>query len=226
MKKFNEFLTEKININDLNILSALSFCKDAELLPNGKLKLNVYRFQKPIQFGKLAVRSGVFYLPSKVTYDLYKDNFNMANFGGPKLVHGTITISNPCVVEANIGGAAPRKAFQKTFGDSKWQTLRNDTDQITDLIRQPDECISLIQKKLKKWKCDDSIAEYMYKTSSNDYVQLEFAFWEYVIANKMRERGFDSILSYIYSFFVNGEILTELFYLNQTHYPSKSGFEL
>lgn len=230
MKNYYEFLNEaNVNMGSLLIQKCIENTEGATLLPDGRLRLSVYRQQKPIQNGKMSIRGGVFYIPSKKIFELDKVAYDGTggNFGGGETVTGNITLKTPIFCNDDGGGGGPEIAYKRLFGKQKFDKLYYDiqifsrgicNEHTNEILNRP---TTQLEDLLHSYNCDKSIAKYML-TNSSTYRQIKFAIKEFVISTAIKTRGFDSILCY------NPRIaqFTELFYLKQEYYPTASGFEL
>jgi hypothetical protein len=205
-------------IHSVAFMNAIENTPGASIMPDGRIRLEVSRYQKPEQGGMVSIRTGVFYLPElKSPYQRYYKNQIM--YGGSNYIKGTIIVKRPYIIQSSGGGIGPERAFKELYGKNKYNELDNDIIK-TILSRDEDEDIIWI---LEKWGGDVDLYYDIIKYS-NIGNRLRTALQEHIIAHKLRERGYDSVISYSKH---KGEFhLSEVFDLRQREYPNESGFRI
>ena len=204
----------------------------AEFISPHYIKLTVSRYQKPEQSGMISVRTGVFYLPElKSPYQRHYRNGK--SYGGSQYISGTIVCKQPYVLKAGTGGLGPEKAFIELYGKDTHKELVDDIFKMVvnrggwgrTYHRSVYE--EWIGEFMEKWIGEEdidydviyNIAEY-----SREGNRMRYALQENIIAHKLREKGYDSVISYSTS---GGDFrLSEVFDLRQMEYPSESGFHV
>lgn len=212
------------------MVMAIENTPGAEILQSGYIKLQVSRFQKPEQSGMLSVRTGVFYLPElKSPYQRhYKGG---KSYGGSEYMSGTIIVKQPYMIRAGTGGIGPEKAFTELYGKDKLTELVHD---IFSMVvhrggygkRYHQSVVEeWIQEFMEKWIDEEDIdydVIYNIAKHSNEGNRMRYALQENIIAHKLRDKGYDSVLSY--STHQKQYRLSEVFDLRQMVYPNESGF--
>jgi len=198
----------------------------AQFISPHYIKLQVSRYQKPEQGGRLSVRTGVFYLPElKSPYQRhYKGG---KSYGGSQYISGTIVCKQPYVLKAGTGGLGPEKAFIELYSKETYKELNSD---IMNIIQKSIwdrsggyETEDRVIELLEKWEGDVDLA-YDIIRHSKEGNRLRYALQEHIIAHKIREKGYDTVISYSTS---GGDFrLSEVFDLRQMEYPSESGFHV
>jgi len=211
------------------VMNAIENTPGAEILPDGRIKLQVSRYQKQRQGGMLSVRTGVFYLPElKSPYHKhYKHKDDSGSYGGSVYINGTVILKNPYTIQAGTGGLGPQKAFVELYGKDTYKELVDDIFKMV-VFRAPfDTKVNhmvmeeWIQEFMEKWDGDPDLA-YDIARYSNEGNRMRYALQEHIIAHKLRDKGYDSVLSY--SKHKGMFHLSELFDLRQMEYPDESGF--
>jgi hypothetical protein len=182
------------------------------------LKLSVIRYQKPEQAGQESVRTGVFFIPSADKKSARKNYHSKGNpnYGGPQELQGTALLKHPLIFKASTGGRAPLEAYASLKGKAAAEKLDKDTISIHQQRYTPYKGLSIIdivEELLDQYGVDSSNAKYIID-NSNRGNQLKYALQERIIAETLREAGYDSMLAY------NRGKLTELFDLRHTKYPT------
>lgn len=219
-------LTESVQPYSSVVMTAISNTPGIILYPDGSIQLSVSRYQKPEQSGELSVRTGVFYLPEiKSPYGKYYRN-NSMGYGGKEYITGTIICKKPYIIRSGTGGLGPRKAYTELIGKDKYIELDSDIRKV--YWKEGDEKVLAVRQLLDKYngyeEGDNYDISYEMVRVSNVGNLLRMAIQENVIAHGLRDKGYDSVLSYSTS---GGELrLSELYYLLQDYYPEESGFTL
>jgi hypothetical protein len=206
-------------ITNPDILQAIHNTPGAEVLSSGSIRLQVSRYQKPEQGGCTSIRTGVFYWPelkSPYSKSLHK------TYGGSQYISGTLVLHHPYIIKAGAGGNGPEKAFTNLYGKVMVDDLNRDISKASQVNNKYDMEERTVEL-LDKWDCDADLAydivRYSYKTMTNRY---RTSIQELVFAIKIRDKGYDSVLSYSKH---KGEChLSEVFELRQEDYPEDSGF--
>jgi hypothetical protein len=206
-------------ITNPDILQAIHNTPGAEILSTGSIRLQVSRYQKPEQGGMTSIRTGVFYFPElKSPYSKSLDK----SYGGSQYITGTLVLHHPYIIMAGAGGNGPEKAFTNLYGKVMLEELHKDIFKVLrcrDKYDMEEQTVEL----LDKWDCDVDmsydIVRYSYNTLSNRY---RYSVQELVFATKIRDKGYDSVLSY--SKHKGMFHLSEVFELRQEDYPDDSGF--
>jgi hypothetical protein len=213
------------------VMNAIENTPGARVLDGGRIELQVSRYQKPEQGGSPSVRTGVFYLPElKSPYGKhYKSSYDNPNsaYGGSQYITGTIVLKKPYTLQAGTGGLGPQKAFIELYGKDMYKELESDIFEMV-VNRMPwgkkvNHMVmeEWIQEFMEKWEGDPDLA-YAIAEHSNEGNRMRYALQEHIIAHKIRDKGFDSVLSYSKH---KGEFhLSEVFDLRQMEYPYESGF--
>jgi len=223
----NYKLFEKLMSFPTPVMNAIQNTPGAEITEKG-LKLEVSRYQKPEQAGMTSIRTGVFYLPElKSPYGKhYKQRDPKSSYGGSQYITGTIILKNPYTLKAGTGGLGPQKAFIELYGKDTYKELESDIFSMVVTRGGWSKANHMlveewIQELFDKWDGDVDLS-YDIAKHSNEGNRLRYALQEHIIAHKIRNKGYDSVLSYSISggFFR----LSEVFDLRQMEYPEESGF--
>jgi hypothetical protein len=193
---------------------------------NEGLLMRVQRSQKPEQAGEESVRTGVFYLPEgSASAKYYKQGKSgEAMYGGSENIAGETLYKNPMFVKGATGGKAPEAAYDQIVGKGSYKNMRQDAlkvrlDPRIEGSIMPDDFLEKYAPELK------GMGEYIYR-NSNIGNQRAYALQEAVVANAVRNAGYDSVLGY--SKKKTGDpFLSEVFDLREATYPTRTGeFEL
>ena len=104
-------------------MNAIENTPGASVLPDGRIKMDVSRYQKPEQGGCTSIRTGVFYCPelkSPYSKSLHK------TYGGSQYISGTLVLHHPYIIKSGAGGNGPEKAFTNLYGKVKLDELHRD----------------------------------------------------------------------------------------------------
>ena len=215
-------------------MNAIENTPGASVLPDGRIKMDVSRYQKPQQGGMCSIRTGVFYLPElKSPYQShYKHMNNSGSYGGSVYMSGTVILNHPYILQSGTGGLGPEKAFMELYGKDTHKKLIDDVYKVIHsgkggynrsgqyfTIYSEDTVIDF----LDRWDGDVDLAYEIIRNSSEGNC-MRYALQEHIIAHKLREKGYDSVLSY--SKHKGMFHLSELFDLRQMEYPDESGFHI
>ncbi|MDD5530924.1 MAG: hypothetical protein PHX21_12975 [bacterium] len=192
----------------------------AKIVSDG-IELDISRYQQYEQFGMPSLRTGVFYLPElKSPFRGYYSTGKLG-YGGGELITGRTKIKRPIIVKAGTGGVGIKKAYDIVCGKGTYDKMRGDVLNVimnkawTGGVNTTD-----IAEILRKYGGDENLA-YDIFTHSKKGNTLAYAIQEHIAAVKIRNAGYDSVLSYSKS---AGKLrLSELFDLRQKNYPSESG---
>ena len=214
-------------------MNAIKNTPGASVLPDGRIKMDVSRYQKPQQAGMCSIRTGVFYLPElKSPYQKhYKQQHNMGSYGGSMYVSGTVILQYPYILQSGTGGLGPERAFMELYGKDTHKQLIDDVYKVIHSSRlgyRAGKPVSIYSEDtvidiLDKWDGDVELAYEIIRNSSEGNC-MRYALQEHIIAHKLREKGYDSVLSY--SKHKGMFHLSELFDLRQMEYPDESGFHI
>jgi hypothetical protein len=222
------------------VMNAIANTPGAKVLDSGWIQLEVSRYQKKEQGGSISVRTGVFYLPElKSPYQKhYKQNKIDSSYGGSQYITGTVILKKPYTLQAGTGGLGPEKAFMELYGKKVHEELIHD---IFSMVvnrggwsspyhkMHHSVVIEWIQELMTKWiddyeDYDGYDVAYNIAKHSNEGNRMRYALQENIIAHKLRDKGYDSVLSYSKH---KGEFhLSEVFDLRQMEYPDESGFHV
>ena len=190
----------------------------AEITAEGIL-LKAVRFQKPEQSGMFSIRSGVFYLPEvKSPYQRYYST-GKVGYGGKQKIERTIEVKNPIILKGASGGKVPERAYDMVMGKKgSYQAMRADVLKATSRLSRSasDDILNAVADVLAKYGGDEGMASEIIRFSKEGN-QLPYAVQENIVANVVRNAGYDAILGYNK---VRGRNrLSEVFALSETHYP-------
>ena len=190
----------------------------AEITAEGIL-LKAVRFQKPEQSGMFSIRSGVFYLPEvKSPYQRYYST-GKVGYGGKQKIERTIEVKNPIILKGASGGKVPERAYDMVMGKKgSYQAMRADVLKATSRLSRSasDDILNAVADVLAKYGGDEGMASEIIRFSKEGN-QLPYAVQENIVANVVRNAGYDAILGYNK---VGGRNrLSEVFALSETHYP-------
>lgn len=200
--------------------SAVQGTKNATITPEG-LQLSLQRFQKPEQELSESVRTGVFYLPKESeSIKFYKGKGTMGGaYGGNQIIQGETLLKNPLFIKGATGGRAPEQAYKKLVGMGNFYDMQNDLFKALTNKDKGSEAYMFLEKYAPE------IADNAWHIVDNSKQgnQLKMALQEAVFANEARKAGYDSILGYSTRKKDNGNFISEIFDLRESHYPSPSG---
>lgn len=182
------------------------------------LLMRVQRNQLPEQGLQESVRGGVFYLPEGAAQAKHYST-GKNGYGGPERIAGETLVKNPLFAKGGTGGKAPEAAYDSLKGKGAYQAMRRDAlDAIgSQWQRNPVG----VQEFLDKYAPDlSNLADYI-KANSGKGNQLPYALQEAAVAQAVRDAGHDAVLGY--SKGKNGNFLSELFDVRESHYPDKFG---
>jgi hypothetical protein len=197
---------------------------NARITPEG-LEMMVQRNQVPSQAGMESVRTGVFYLPegsSSTRY--YKGQGGGSWYGGTQSLSGETVVKNPLFVKGATGGKVPEAAYEQVMGKGSLKKLDNDVFRVIGAKSATRSDPKLFEEYvgdfLKEYGSNPEMAKYIIQNSGKGN-QLRYALRENVIANSVRNAGYDSVLGY--SKTKTGPKFSELFDLRESTYPTQSG---
>jgi len=221
-------LGTKLNLpNDPEFLQAVQNTPNAQITNEGLL-MQLARSQKPEQAGEISGRTGVFYLPEgskSMTHYKHKPTAPNQTYGGSELFSGETLYKNPLFIKGATGGKAPQNAYDQLLGKGAFEKMRSDVLQAGAVRSIPSsrlseaEKIDRIKETLGQYGGDPSMAENIYKNSSAGN-QLAYAMQEHIVANAVRNAGYDSVLGYSKKR-TGDPFLSEVFDLREKTYPSK-----
>lgn len=225
LNNIKESLNTKVNLpKDETFLNAVKNTDGAEITKDG-LKLKALRFQTEEQGGMTSVRTGVFYLPSEKSAGakFYKGS---NGYGGSEKMTGDIVVQKPLFVKGATGGKAPEIAYDTLNGKGAYQNMRSDVlDNVVGYNLKRYEIEENLQALLEKYNKIDSAEAYdmAYNIIENSKSSnlLPYAVQENIVANAVRNSGYDSVLGY--SVKKDGsKVLSELFDVREISYPEAS----
>lgn len=206
---------------DETFTKAVQNTPGAQVTQEGLL-MRVQRSQKPEQAGEESVRTGVFYLPEgSASAKYYKQGKSgEPMYGGSENIAGETLYKNPIFVKGATGGKAPETAYDQLMGKGSYKNMRQDAlkvrlDPRIEGSIMPDDFLEKYAPELK------GMGEYIYR-KSNIGNQRAYALQEAVVANAVRNAGYDSVLGY--SKKKTGDpFLSEVFDLREATYPTRQG---
>jgi hypothetical protein len=197
----------------------------AQITPEGLL-MRVQRSQKPEQAGMESVRTGVFYLPEGAAQGKYYSG-SKTTYGGTEKVSGETLYKNPLFVKGATGGKAPEAAYNQIMGKDAYKNMRQEVlDSFINSYKRPGQQTELIQELLEKYNKMDSADAYdmAYNIVSNSKQgnTLPYAVQENIVANAVRNAGYDAVLGYSQK--KSGDkFISEVFDVREATYPTKQG---
>jgi len=210
----------ELPLNDEIFMSAVENTTGTKILDDGLL-LNVVRYQKPEQDGETSIRTGVFYLPIE-DKNIKEYRGGKSGYGGTDKYEGEILLKNPLFIKGATGGKVPENAYDKINGKGSNKKLLNDIYEFILRKRniQPENIGELLTKYNKKSdyseNCDLGYDMIINSKQSN---LIRYAIQENIIANSVRDAGYDSVLGY--SRRRNGDYyISEIFDVRELTYPS------
>lgn len=217
-------MNTKINLpKDETFLNAVKNTEGAEITKDG-LKLKALRFQTPEQAGYPSVRTGVFYLPSeKSTGAKFYKGKN--GYGGSEKMTGDVIVQNPLFVKGATGGKAPEIAYDIINGKGAYKKMRSEVLDSYSYNSSRYDKEQAVQNLLEKYNNMDSSEAYdlayQIVENSKEGNLLPYAIQENIVANSVRNSGYDSVLGY--SVKKDGQkTLSELFDVREITYPEGS----
>jgi predicted GNAT family acetyltransferase len=212
-------LNTKTKIPEMpELYDAVKNTEGAEITKDG-LIVDLKRQQHPDQGQDYSVRTGVFYQPKGS-----KNKFSYTGrhgYGGSELIEGKTLLKRPMVVKGATGGKAPQAAYDKINGKGAYEKMRQDALRSVVMKHNKNTRGADIYNFLDKYGADTDIywklEELENITKGNN---LAYALQENIVANSLRQNGYDSIVGY--SKQRNGNhFLSEVFDLRETTYPSR-----
>lgn len=212
---------------DETFAKAVQNTPGAQITDEGLL-MNVQRSQKPEQAGEESVRTGVFYLPEKsASAKFYKQSKSGETlYGGSESIAGETLYKNPIFVKGATGGKAPETAYDQIMGKGAYEKMRSEVLKSYSFNANQSQKIEGIQKVLQKYNGLDSDDAYNMAynivTNSKSGNTLPYAVQENIVANAVRNAGYDAVLGY--SKKKTGDpFLSEVFDVREATYPTKQG---
>lgn len=219
----------------VNLPQSKEFLKAVENEPSAKiteegLLLNLKRLQNPEQSGMESVRTGVFYLPEGQASGL-KNYKGKTGYGGTEPIEGETLYKNPLFVKGATGGKAPEAAYDQLIGKGAYQKMRNEVLKSYGYNANQSQKIEAVQGLLEKYNNLDSDDAYNMAynivTNSKTGNTLPYAVQENIVANAVRNAGYDAVLGYSKGRGDKGEFFSEVFDVREYSYPTRQGdFEL
>ena len=194
-------------------------------ITNEGLLMRVQRNQKPEQAGEESVRTGVFYLPEGSEQARYYSSGKIG-YGGTEKITGETLYKNPLFVKGATGGKAPEAAYDQIMGKDAYKNMRSavlNSYQYNANQSQKIEAIQGILEKYNKIDSDDAYnMAYNIVTNSKQGNTLPYAVQENIVANAVRNAGYDSVLGYSQK--KSGDkFISEIFDVREATYPTKQG---
>lgn len=197
----------------------------AQITDQGLL-LNLKRLQDPNQSGAESVRTGVFYLPEGQSSGL-KNYKGKTGYGGSEPIEGETLYKNPLFVKGATGGKAPEAAYDQINGKGAYQAMRTEVLKSYGYNSNQDQKIEAVQGILEKYNGLDPDDAYnmAYNIVSNSKTgnTLPYAVQENIVANAVRNAGYDAVLGYGKGKGDKGEFFSEVFDVREANYPTPSG---
>lgn len=199
----------------------------AQITEEGLL-MRVQRNQKPEQAGEESVRTGVFYLPEgSASAKYYKQSKSGETpYGGSESIVGETLYKNPIFVKGATGGKAPEAAYDQIMGKGAYEKMRSEVLKSYSFNTNQSQKIEGIQEVLQKYNGLDSDDAYNMAynivTNSKSSNTLPYAVQENIVANAVRNAGYDAVFGY--SKKKTGDpFLSEVFDVREATYPTKQG---
>lgn len=196
----------------------------AQITPDGLL-IDLVRYQKDYQAGEPSVRTGVFYLPAKDKNQRHYYSARSA-YGGPMKVQGQTLLRAPLFVKGATGGKAPEAAFNTLRGKGAVRALQVEIRKTTsaNLIGRTTNRVAVVEL-LNKYGIPAAESEAdLIIHNSNQANQLLYALQERIVAQTVREAGYDSVVGYSTRRSGGGAFISEVFDVREVMYP-ESGEE-
>lgn len=219
----------------VNLPQSKEFLRAVENEPSAKiteegLLLNLKRLQNPEQSGMESVRTGVFYLPEGQASGL-KNYKGKTGYGGTEPIEGETLYKNPLFVKGATGGKAPEAAYDQLVGKGAYQQMRNEVLKSYGYNANQSQKIEAVQGLLEKYNnldADDAYnMAYNIVINSKTGNTLPYAVQENIVANAVRNAGYDAVLGYGKGRGEKGEFFSEVFDVREFSYPTRQGdFEL
>jgi len=213
--------------SDENFAKAVQNTPGAQITNEGLL-MRVQRSQKPEQAGEESVRTGVFYLPEGSTSAKYYKQSKSGEtlYGGSENIAGETLYKNPIFVKGATGGKAPEAAYDQIIGKGAYEKMRSEVLKSYSFNANQSQKIEGIQGVLQKYNGLDSDDAYNMAynivTNSKSGNTLPYAVQENIVANAVRNAGYDAVLGY--SKKKTGDpFLSEVFDVREAAYPTKQG---
>jgi len=209
---------------DPSFANAVENTPGAQILPEGLL-MRVQRNQVPEQAGEESVRTGVFYLPEGSAQSKYYST-GKTGYGGKEKIAGETLYKNPIFVKGATGGKAPEAAYDQIMGKGAYQEMRKDVLNSYSIQANQNQKIEAVQGVLEKYNqmSPDEAYDMAYNivTNSRTGNTLPYAVQENIVANAVRNAGYDAVLGY--SKKKSGDkFISEVFDVREATYPTKEG---
>jgi hypothetical protein len=183
---------------------------------DGRLTIDLERFQNPAQSGTASARGGVFFLPLGSHSARY---FRKGNFvyGGSERKALTQTYSNPLIVKAGAGGKGPERAYVQLKGKKAFAELDDDLHDLIFTGRTP-RLVARIEEVLIKHGGDADLAGDIaeHHTVGN---RLRYAVQENIVAKAAEDAGYDAVISFGNRRKTGASFITEVFDVTEKYYP-------
>lgn len=185
------------------------------------LMMMLQRNQMPQQSLEPSVRGGVFYLPEGAAQAKHYST-GKNGYGGKEKITGETLIQNPLFAKGGTGGKAPEVAYDQLVGKGAYQAMRSDAlSALAGYGRPQSEAVERVTKFLDKYAPELSDQAYYIVANSRNGNQLPYALQEAAVASAARGAGHDAVLGY--SKGKNGNFLSEVFDVRESHYPGAAG---
>lgn len=206
-------------------VNAVENTPGAQIVPEGLL-MRVQRSQKPEQAGMESVRTGVFYLPEGAAQAKHYSGAK-STYGGSEKIAGETLYKNPLFVKGATGGKAPEAAYDQIMGKDAYKNMRQEVVNALGFgFTKPQEKLDSIQSILQKYNDMDSgdaydMAYYIISNSKEGNT-LPYAVQENIVANAVRNAGYDAVLGYSQKK-TGDKFISEVFDVREATYPTKQG---
>lgn len=200
-------------------LDAVKNTPGAEIVDDG-LRIKALRFQTPEQSGDTAIRTGVFYLPEEkaAAAKFYKGG---NGYGGSEKMTGDILVQRPLFVKGATGGKAPEAAYDIIEGKGAYEKMRSDVlKQVTGWGKTRYDIEEGLYRLSETYDMDESVFYDIIEFSKSGNT-LPYAVQEHIVANAVRNAGYDSVLGYSKKR-DGSHFLSELFDVRESTFPTSS----
>ena len=221
-KEFEEHNVSWALLGQPDVLDAIKNTPGAELTPKG-LKLDVVRYQPPDQAGGRAIRTGIFYLPTKKSPDQHYYSKGKAGYGGTDRFEGETIYRCPLVVKGATGGRCPEMAYDFILGKKAYEKMRSqvlkDAPMPSRMVYWRSEKVDpkkQVEDLLKRFGGQPNFA-YDIESNSTKGNTMMYAIQEHIVACEVRRGGYDSVIGYTKH--KGGFRLSEVFDLREEGYP-------
>lgn len=212
--------------SDETFRAAVQNTPGAEITSDGLL-VQAVRWQPESMSGDTSIRTGVFYLtdPKNPNARYYKKG-TVGYGGGEQVGPAETLLKAPLFVKGQTGGKAPQMAYDAIAGKGAYERMRGDVIEaaLSPFGWRPDRQaqVEAVARLLEKYGGDPDLAGNIVHYSQKGNT-LAYAIQEHIVAARVREAGYDSVLGYTVGR-DKQPVLSELFDVREMANPTAEGY--